>query len=1099
MKLTTLLMILGCLHLNAAVFSQTINLTENNVSLESVFSKMEKQSGYTFFYKLELIKAMPRVSVNIKNVNVKEALDQFLNKFSLSYAIVDKTIVIQPTSKISVSFNRPNPIIVVGKVLDENGQGLVGVGVRIKGTTLATVSRAEGQFVTPIIQDPKAVIQFSYIGYITQEIPLSELKSPVVVKLKLANSDLDQVQVTAYGTTTKRLSTGNITTLTAREIEKSPTRNVLEFAQGQVTGLFVEQVSGLPGSPFNLMIRGQQTIAGGFRTSQPLIIVDGVALPSGALPLNQNNSTNELLPERLKGGNPLDYIDPSTIESLTVLKDADATSIYGSRGAYGVILITTKKGKAGTPKLNLSATTGLTMRGTAPKLLNTEQYVMLRKEALKNDGTALGNVADINGPTADRYTDFQQELAGNHASVNRVNANYSGGTADINFLIGANYRKQTSIQIGKGSIRDGGINFNIGNTVKNNKFSISLSGNFLSTTDDAVPYDFSQSNSATAAPNSPPLFLPDGSLNWEGNSNPASAMNIIFKNVTNNLFSNLALKYTPVKGLAINANVGYNYMNSKAIKAQPSTYYKPGTDYKTTSNLNIYSIRNLTFEPNISYGTKAGAKGLLTVQAGATLQDQLSYQTSTTGNDFLSDEMLYNPSFADALTATGAVNVTTSYDQVPNKYLGFFGILNYNWDSKYILNVNARRDGSTKFGANYQFGDFGSVGAAWIISSENWFKSLSSVVSFAKLRGSIGTVGGDGIGNYNYLVTYSKGALYQGSLSLRADNLENKNLHWEANKKTEGGLTVEFFNGKISLDAAYYTSKTTDQLVSQLLPSTTGFTGRLINSPAVIKNYGWEFELNTRNIVKKDFSWSTRFNVTIPRNKLVAYPGLGTVVTNTNYEIGKSVQGIKVYKYAGVDPQTGLYNFINRDGVKGTFRTVLDPVTLNNILDKTEFIDLSPKLYGGLSNSFTYKGLSLDVFFTFTNRMGKNFVGSQSFPPGFTGQNLSTVSLTRWQNPGDITDVQKAGAGLSSFFSQGNFISSTGAYSKAFYARLNNVNIAYTLPAALSKKLHLTGLSIFGQGSNLLTISKYGDLDPENLGAGMAPLRTFSAGLRVSL
>jgi TonB-linked SusC/RagA family outer membrane protein len=1097
MKLTTLLMILGCLHLNAAVFSQTINISERNVSLETLFSKIEKQSGYTFFYRMELIKAMPNVNVNLKNVTVEEALDQFLGKLSLSYSIIDNNIVVK-SMKIPDS-QRLAPSIFMGKVLDEKDNPMPGVSIRVKGTNLVFVTNQDGQFITSIITDPKAILQISYIGYESQAVAVSTLKNPVVFRLKLTVSDLDQVQVIAFGTTTKRLTTGNITTIRAAEIAKNPSRNILEIIQGHVPGLFIKQLSGLPGSPFSLMIRGQQTISAGFRSSQPLIIVDGVALPNGPLPLNQNNATRENLNNNLKGGNALDYIDPSIIESLTILKDADATSIYGSRGAYGVILITTKKGKAGKPVLNISANTGITVRGTSPELLNTEQYIMLRTEALKNDGTALGVVDDINGPNANRYTDFQKELTGNKGIVNRINANYSGGTRDITFLIGGNYRKQNSIQIGKGSVRDGGVNFSISNNIKDNKFSVVLSGSYLSTTDDAVPYDFSQGSSATSAPNSAPLFLPDGSLNWENGSNPASAMNIIFKNVTNNLFANLGLKYAVVKGLSLNADIGYNNMNSRSINALPSTYFQPGTAFRTTSTLNLYNIRNVTVTPNISYLTGLGKKGKLTLTTGGTLQNELSYQNYVTGNDILSDDMLYNPSFADPLTSTGAVNITTFYNQSPNKRLSFIGIVNYNWDDKYILSLNGNRDGSTKFGENKRFGNFGSIGAVWILSSEKWFEKLSSLISFAKFRGSIGTSGGDGIDNYGYFATYSKGSTYEGSLGLRADALANRDLHWEKNRKTEGGITLEFLRGRIGLDASYYDTKTTDQLVAQALPTTTGFAGRQVNSPAEIKNWGWEFELSSKNIAVKNFSWTTRLNVTLPKNKLVAYPGLGTIITDVNYMVGKPVEGLRVYNYAGVDPQTGLYNFVNRNGVQGSFRVLLDAEQLDQNLDRTEFIDLTPKFYGGISNSFTYKNLSLDVFFTFTSRVGKTFLGSQSFPPGFVGTNLSTTALGRWQNPGDISEVQKAGAGLSAFFSQGNYLASTGAYGKAFYARLSNLNISYALLDKLAKQLHLGGLSIFGQGANLLTISKYGDLDPENLGAGMAPLRNFTGGIRITL
>ncbi|WP_169472377.1 SusC/RagA family TonB-linked outer membrane protein [Pedobacter hiemivivus] len=1108
MKITILLLIVIVFQVSASTFAQKVTINQKNMQLEQVFRLIRAQSGYKILIDVDLLKSTSTISLNIRNYSAEEAVAAALKNQNLEYELRDKLILIKAREKgfFEQLISTIQATEVWGKVLDENDQPLIGATITIKGNNRSVKTDQRGIFhLLNIAEDDRLVI--SYIGYRTQELKASEIKTPLLIKMEVTSSDLDQIQITAYGSTTKRLATGNSTTITAAEIAKNPSRNVLEVIQGQVPGLFVQQMSGLPGSPFNLKIRGQQNISNSYRVS-PLIIVDGVSLPSGALPLNQLGPARENLNVELTGGNPLDYIDPSTIESVTVLKDADATSIYGSRGAYGVILIKTKKGKAGSPKLNVSATSGLTMRGSSPKLLNTEQYIMLRTEAYKNDGvtiTSAPNFADINGPNANRYIDFQKELAGNHASVNKIDATYSGGTSDISFLIGGNYRKQTSIQIGKGSVRDGGLNFNINNSVKDNKFNISLSGSFLSTTDDAVPYDFSQGNAYTSAPNSGPLFLADGSLNWVDYAdlgNPAAAKNIIFKNITNNLLSTLSLKYAPVKGLSINTQIGYNYINSKAIKALPSSYFQPGTAFKTSSTLNFYTIRNITFEPNVSYQTALGKKGELNVQAGGTLENQLTYSSSITGNDFISDAMLYNPTFADKLTpgTNPQANIVTTYNQSPNKYLGYFGIIRYVWDNKYVLNLTGRRDGSTKFGENYQFGQFGSIGFTYIFSTEKWFKSLLPIISFAKLKASTGTSGGDAVASYSYITTYSSGVSYQGSLGLQADNLENKNLHWELNRKTDIGILTEFFDGRITLDATYYNTKTSEQLLNQRLPSVTGFTTRNMNLPAIVKNYGWEFDLTSKNLTGKHFSWTTRFNLTLPKNKLVSYPGLGTTIIDFDRVIGKSINGIRLYQYAGVDPETGLYNFIDRNGVKSAFTP--PPFGTNALdinLDKTEFIDLSPKFYGGLSNSFSYKNISLDVVFTFTSRMGKSFLGSSQYPPGVGYVNTTTAALERWQNKGDIATVQRAGAGPYAYYAQTNFLLGTGAYEKAIYARLSSLNLSYTLPAAIAKRLRLGSLTVFAQGSNLLTISKYGDLDPENLGAGMAPLRNFSGGLRVSL
>ena len=1104
MKVTRLLIFVCLLYAGGVLHAQTVSLRERKIPIQKLLEKIEQQTGYTFFYNNRFFKDFKPVDISLSKVSLNDALLQIFSAGELDFSIVQQTVVISKKVRAASSLSTALTTI-TGRITDLQGMPIAGVTITArgagngKGGAAAKVwfSDRNGAFTASLLADNKALI-FSNIGFQTREVAVENARSIEIV-LSESVSPLDQVQITAYGTTTNRESTGNFSTISAVEINKNPSRNVFEVLQGQVSGLFVQQQSGLPGSPFNLMIRGQQSLSGGTRSSQPLIIIDGVALPRGKLPIYYNEvpETDAPLNDLLKGGNPLDYLDPSIIESVTILKDADATSIYGSRGAYGVILISTKRARPGPPKLTFNASSGLVVRGTTPRMLNTEQYLMIRKEAYLNEGlpvTAEQQAEDLKaeGP-ADRYTDWQKILYGNIAIVNRTNASYTGGSEQFNFLVSGNFRKQGTIQVGGGAIQDGGVNFNANSKTRDNKFSLSLNGSFLSSTDDAVPYDFSSSYLVTRAPNAPPLTNADGSINWDEYSNPLSAMNIIYNNTTNTLRSAFIVKYEPVAGFSFNAALAYNYMHSSQLRAQPSTFYNPASRYTTTSTLTHYSLRNLTIEPNISYVHKLGNKGTFTAKLGATLQDELTYYTNITGKDFLSDDLLYNPS----LNQTG--DVTSLYDRVPNKYVGVFTILNYNWDGRYIVNLNGRRDGSTKFGEDHRFGNFGSVGAAWVLSKETWFKNLLPILSFAKIRGSMGTSGGDGIENYGYLTTYLKGTSYQGSEALNAARLANKDLHWEQNRKSELGATFEFLDSRLTLDGTYYSSKTTDQLVLQLIPSTTGFTSLLSNSPAVIRNWGYEFEVRTRNIIKTNFSWTSRFNITLPKNRLLAYPDLEETGQGGTYKVGQSVQGIRLYKYAGVDPQTGLYNFINRNGVKGTYRVPIDEVGLDINLDRTEFVDLTPKFYGGFSNNLTYKGFSLDLFFTFTSRMGKNFLGSQPLPVGNANQNSSIAALDRWQKPGDVTDVQKPGQTIDAAFSQINFTNSTGAFERATYLRLSSMNLSYSFSEKLVKPIHLKGMNVFVQGSNLLTLSRYKDLDPENLGIGMAPLRIFMGGLNFIL
>jgi TonB-linked SusC/RagA family outer membrane protein len=1084
MKLTTLVVFLGCLHVSAAVFSQNINLSENNASLKTIFSKLEQQSGYTFFYNAGVLRETQNVSVNVRNATLTQALDACLKGMPLHYTFVDNTVVITKQAA---------PILFIGKILDAQGNPLPGVTVKIKNSAIGVVTNKNGEFTIMVMERSTAIMQFTFIGYISQEIPAAKLNNPISITMKEDISTLDEVQVLAYGQTTKRFNTGNVTTITSKEIEMNPVPNVLQAISGRVPGLFIQQNSGLPNSSFQVQIRGGSS----FNFTNPLYVVDGVTYP-GSDRLNYL-SDGDLSNGGIAGGNALNFLNPSEIESVTVMKDADATAIYGARGGNGVILITTKKGKAGTPQLNVTARSGVSVRGTSPKMLNTQQYLELRREAFKNDGMQPGpSDLDINGTwPEDRYTNWAKLATGNHASTSDVNVAYSGGSGMTNYRISGQFGNQTSIQLGGGSVKNVGVRFDLNNTSPNKKFYFDMSGGFSSTMNDTKPGDFSNMEYSTMAPNAPSLLLPDGNLNWDiGNlANYLQRTKLLYKGTTSNLISNTVLRYTPVKGLTINATIGYNLLLNRDFRAQPTDYYEPigNVATQTVADRSEFSVRTWTIDPNINYVTGLGHKGTLDVRAGGTLVDKLNPYSSISGIGFIGDALLYNPS--------SATKVTANYTQTPNRNLGYFGIIRYNWDGKYLLTLNGRYDGSTQFGPGKQFGSFGSVGAAWIFTEEDFLKDKIPFLSFGKLRGSYGITGNDGIGNYNYLSTFSTTEIYDGKPGLTPVRLANPNLQWETIKKRELALSLEFFKGRISFEGTYYDNLTYNQLVQSFLSSVTGFINFPVNSPAMIRTNGMELMLNTVNIKTKNFKWSTNFNISIPHSKLVRYDGLSTAAINSNYIVGKPITIIKAYNYAGIDPQTGSYTYVNAKGEKGPFIPYLSPVQLDQIADKTQVIDLAPKYYGGISNSFTYKGFSLDMFFEFRNRIGKNFLGAQSQMPGQFNVNTTTQWLRRWQKPGDITDMPKVSQGIAAILGQGTFSASSGAYENATYARLANMNVSYTLPGAWLKKAHISRLAIFAQGQNLLTISKYkGGLDPENLIPGsLPPLRVITGGINLTL
>lgn len=1145
MRLTPILLFIGCLQVSARVLAQTISLSEKNTPLQKVFKHIEQQSGYVFFFDYALLDKARPVTLVIKNIPLTTALDLVFSNQPLKYSIAGKNIVVQlkaaPPGKpgsLTEPPAKPSGINVHGHVMDSLAHPLAGASVSViggggtagggaKGGGSAkggggaaawgqTASTDEnGDFTLVGVRD-NASIAITYVGYEPRIIRLDGNHLPDIVLIQ-GGSQLDEVQLTAYGSTSKRLSTGDITTVSSEEIALSPVPTVLQSLQGRVPGLFITQQTGQPNGAFGVLIRSQSTLDGGVPQS-PLYVVDGVAYPAdGHLPmLGASQQNSAAYP--LRGGNALNYLDPALIESVNVLKGPDATAIYGSRGAYGVVIITTKKARPGPLRLNIDTYSGITETGVTPKLLNTPQYLALRREAFTNDGLAPGRLdADVNGVwDTTHYTNWQKALQGAKAPITKSTIFYSAGSNNSSFLLGAGYSEQGNVQRDKGSVRIGGVNFSIRSETDDRKFSVTLSGSYTHNVDDMALYDASPSTAAgllnssgtLTAPDAPPLYLPDGSLDWSAGSNPDPGVNIIYKNTTNDLVANGALVYAPAPGLSIDLNAGYTLLSAKELRAEPSTYFNPGTVFpppyvapsvasQTVSELNLYSSSIVTLDPHVSYKRRLGAQGILELTTGATLQSRMDEATYMIGTGFVSDALLYDP--ANALND----DEVTSHTETPTRYLGFFGVAHYNWDNKYILNLNGRRDGSTKFSPVNQFGNFGSIGAAWILSEEKWFKNLRRVADFVKLRGSWGVMGGDAIPNYGALNTYTIGLnTYQGGIAALTQYPANPALQWQNNREAELGVVIDVFKGAVNLGATYYTKRASNLLALTPLSSVTGFTFVTENDAASVRSTGLELTGRTKNIHIKNFSWETYVNITFPHSKLLSFPGGNAGIDATygpGFAIGRPITVIGLYKYDGVDPATGKYFFTNARGVTGPF---IFPAILNvnePNTDRTQYIDLAPKCYGGIGNTLRYKQFTLDFFFTFTDRMALNYQGQQLLQPGVFNLNVPTEALKRWRKPGDKSNFPAATTGLGAFFSQGDFVYSTGAYSNATYARLANVNLAYHFTSHALQKSHLTAMNIYLAGQNLLTVTRFPDLDPENQGEGtIGPLRIFTGGFNIS-
>lgn len=1107
MKLVTIILLVACLRISARGLSQFVTLSEVNAPLSKVFKEIKEQTGYLFLYTgAEISKAHP-VTIEVKNTELEEVLEQCFFDQPFTYDIIEKTVVIKPLppdlQPPPIRTEQPQYIIVTGRVTNEQGNPLASASVLIKGSTVGSMTDNDGDFTLADVE-PNATLIISSIGYETKEIKVHG-KHTLQITLKTKSNPLDRVQVIAYGTTTAKLSTGNITTVSAKEIEQQPVSNPLLALEGEVPGLFVTQSTGLPGSGVVVRVEGQNSISNG---NDPLYVIDGVPYTAGTLTgLSFVQGVNY---SSAGGGSesPLNFINPMDIESISVLKDADATAIYGSRAANGAILITTKKGVAGDTKVNVNVQDGWGHVSRYMSAMNTQQYLEMRREAFKNDGLTPGPTDyDINGDwDTTRNINWQKVLLGRSTKYQTASLSFSGGSATTQYRVSATFHKETT-PFPSFSFwdQDGSMDFNINSSTPNQKLKFQLSANYMFDVNHLPSYDPTL-NATQLVPDAPPLFNKNGSIDWalDSSGNTTFSQNPMYllfypdTKKTNNLVSHFLLSYQVLPGLEVKSSFGYTNQQGNEIQTYPLTPYLNNPQYlqyaTRSANYENSDINSWIIEPQITYN-KTIRKGKLEALAGATLEQNNSNSQQVEGTGYTTDLLLQD--------LAAAANVYTGYNDANSiyKYNAVFGRLNYNLQDKYIIDLTARRDGSSRFGPANEFHNFGAVGLSWIFSEENFIKNNLPFLSFGKLTTSYGVTGNDQIGDYQFMTLYSpiiENIPYQGLTGLAPNGLDNPYLQWESTRKLYFSTSLGFLKDKVVLNAGFSDNRSSNQLLSYSLPSITGFYGISRNLPATVQNTSWEFTLKTTNASAGKFSWTSYINLTIPRNKLISFPNFANSGYNSYLTIGKTITGFRVFDLLGVDPATGQFQFLGADG-KPTFNPDYssDPIVQ---------VDIDPKFYGGFKNSFTFKGIELDFLFQFVKQDGRTspFGDLPGYFYGGSG-NQPVWVLNRWQKPGDKAlnppfSTYTTGNNVTSWFNGG---SSQASYGDASYIRLTNASLSWQLPEATIKKAHIDNCQIFVHGQNIVTITKFRGLDPENQNVSgngsVPPLRVITVGLQVGL
>lgn len=995
---------------------------------------------------------------------------------------------------------------ITGKVTDKTGVPLPQVSVLAKGVNIGSVTDERGQFSINVPSSVK-VLTFSSVGFTPISVNITG-KSTVNVTLEGEDKRLEEVVVVGYGTQRKTNVTAAISKVSNEKIANKPFAALDQMLQGAAPGLQATSSTGQPGAVTPIRIRGVGSFS--YSGSSPLYIIDGVQINSGDIS-NGNGGGFSINPST----NVLATLNSDDIESVSVLKDAAAISIYGSRGANGVIIINTKSGRAGKTQFKFETEVGTNSVILPPANglpLRANDWFTLLKEGLVNSGASQTSITNTlnsygygNGVDIDWF-----DLITRKGPQQQYNLSASGGDSKTKFFISAGYFKQTGTTLGT-DLKRYTTNIRVNHAV-NEKLSFNTK----------LTVGVVDQNSALASNG------PSGGGGYFGNpayvalvlrptQNPYKADgsfnigtdNLSFPSHYNPLFvaandkrwfkgvSGLGneiveykilkgLKYTGTLGLQFNSNEEYQYNNP---------FHGDGSS-QSGEGIAIYTrsfLWDLINQLDYHYDIIKGKEFYVDLKAGYESIKSNTYQQ-------IGDVQSFPPRSDLFYSTAGATSTNGKASSADYSFAGLFTNATISYASKYSLYGSYRRDGSSRFGSQKQYGNFYSLGASWNVTNENWFKNngINKVISQLKLRASYGTSGNAEIGNYTWRPQYSFGYNYNGTSGGTFDNIGNIGLTWEKNKQTDIGLDVSFLHNRINITVDQYKRTTNGSLFNEPISRTTGFTS-FINNVANLENTGTEISLNLVPVRTKDFNWEINFSYSHNKNKVTQLPNGNADILNGNYllRIGQDFYSFYSRAWAGVDPANGDPLWYTDSTKKST---------TNKITNAKLFLvgkSATPKYFGTLGTTITFKGISIsgDFYYNYGNYFQEAYY--RFFMDGFSPvRGKYTYVLNRWQKPGDITDVPKYVYGSTN----NSYTGSDRLIFKGDYIRLRNVQIGYRMENKdLLGKLHITGLYFYVRGTNLWTHTPAKNLlsDPEQgiLGVNnqqVLPQKSTTVGLNIN-
>lgn len=1054
-----------------AVSAQEIDMSLERTSVRKAVEYLQREYNYSISVRTDEVDINRVVTVKAQRAALTEVLDQIFAGQAVEYVINGKSVSVK-ARKATVPTQESGPRIIRGKIYDDESTPLAGAGIVEKGTANGTVADADGSWSIRLTKDD-AILQFSFFGFADQEITVGK-SDEINVQMTAQSLSLDDVLVVGYGTMTRRDITSAIGSFKPKPSEHRDVLSVDQLLQGRVAGVNISTASGVPGSVGRVSIRGIGSLNAG---NEPLYVIDGIpiATTSGDTGAWSNG-------ESMSG---LASINPSDIESVEVLKDAASAAIYGSRATNGVIIITTKSGRKGAPKVSVDANLSMGYQPRTDKLELASGDLLIE---VFNEG--IDNYNRQNNANVERYINPMPGKPAydwlgtvlRKAWSHNISASVSGGTDNVRYYVSGTYKHT------EGTAVDNQMNqYSLKSTVSGKiKRWLSFGVNTMLSYNhnDRVGSGYSGLNVIKAAVEQYPWdepFLPSGdwatSRNVLVNNNPLQAIkesDIWIK--TYRAISSAYLEFHIIPGLNFKTNAGEDfqsieehvYFSSKHQSGAPSQD-NPMGGRLTDSRVNRVSVlwdNTLSYDKSFGFGLNIGA------MLGHSVQIYESSSAAQTGLGFPSSSFDVNS------VAASVTNVTSGKSSYALQ--SFFGRLNLNYRNRYVGTVTVRADGSSKFAPENRWGYFPSASLGWNINEENWWKNKAITL---KLRASIGATGNQGgIGSYAYQALASGGINYGGENGLGLTTAGNRDLKWEVATQTNIGVDASFWRGALSASVDLFNKDTDNLLYNKPTMITTGYTTQLCNIGSM-NNRGIEISL-AANAGKNNFRWHSDFNISFIRNKLTKLLDNEEIITPSSFhglQVGKEVGSFYMIKMLGIyqtDEEVPEYLYKN-EGVRAG-DVIYEDFNKDgkiNSEDRQFTGSANPKFSGGFNNTFSYKGIELSVFLTYSygQKIYQYWTGGLRMGQG-TWPQLRSVCESRWTGPGTSDTHPRAIHGHA--WNSTKFVN-TRFLHDASYIRLRSLTLGYNLPARILKKAKIDALRVYFQADNLFVITKWPYLDPE--------------------